>query len=166
MDNPNWRGSGEQVVGSPLWRPRLAPQSGGIRRRGAVGGARHRREYGNIFDALRDRVAASPGSQPRCARPAAGPRAYKGKEVGLPAPVLRGLREQRQVFVGIAFDNWDGLAGRIGDRTDRVIGEVVTGDYFLVLGVPLFLGTNFSPNADGAAWEPSAIVCPTSSLAV
>ena len=81
-----------------------------------------------------------------------------GKEIGLPAPVLRGLREQRQVFAGIAFDNADGLAGRIGDRTDRVIGEVVTGDYFLVLGVPLFLGTNFSPNADGAAWEPSAIV--------
>jgi hypothetical protein len=23
--------------------------------------------------------------------------------------------------------------------------------------VPLFLGTNFSPKADGAAWEPSAI---------
>ena len=81
-----------------------------------------------------------------------------GKEIGLPAPVLRGLREQRQVFAGIAFDSSDGLAGRIGDRTDRVIGEVVTGDFFPVLGVPLFLGTNFSPNADGAAWEPSAIV--------
>ena len=81
-----------------------------------------------------------------------------GNEIGLPAPVLRELRRQRQVFTGIAFDSSDGLAGRIGDRTDRVIGEVVTGDFFRVLGVPLFLGTNFSPNADGAAWEPSAIV--------
>jgi predicted permease len=81
-----------------------------------------------------------------------------GKETGLPVAVLRGLREQRQVFAGLAFDSSDGLAGRIGDRTDRVIGEVVTWDFFPVLGVPLFLGTNFSPNADGAAWEPSAIV--------
>jgi predicted permease len=81
-----------------------------------------------------------------------------GKEIGLPAAILRQLREQRQVFAGIAFDSSDGLAGRVGDRTDRVIGEVVTADFFSVLGVPLLLGTDFSPNADGAAWEPSAIV--------
>ena len=44
-----------------------------------------------------------------------------------------------------------------------MIGEVVTGDFFPVLGVPLFLGHDFSPNADGAAWEPSAISRTTSS---
>jgi predicted permease len=81
-----------------------------------------------------------------------------GKEIDLPAPVLRGLREERQVFAGVAFDSSDGLAGRIGDRTERVIGEVVTADFFAVLGVPLFLGTSFSENTDGAAWEASAIL--------
>ena len=81
-----------------------------------------------------------------------------GKDISLPAPVLRGLREQRQIFAGIAFDTSDGLAGRIGDRTDRVIGEVVTADFFSVLGVRLVLGNDFPPDADGAAWEPSAIV--------
>ena len=81
-----------------------------------------------------------------------------GREISLPAGVLRALREEQHIFTGITFDSSDGLAARINDRTDRVIGEVVTADYFSVLGVRLFLGSDFLPNADGAAWEPSAIV--------
>ena len=159
MDRGTWRGSVEQVVRDiALWvrALRRSPAASAVAVLSVALGIGANTAIFSMLNAItwRPLQVANPEAlvQLQALEPGTG------KEIGLPAPVLRALREQRHVFAGIAFDSSDGLAGRIGDRTDRVIGEVVTWDFFAVLGVPMFLGTNFSPNADGAAWEPSAIV--------
>src|ERR671910_766494 len=77
-----------------------------------------------------------------------------GRERGVPATLLRALQEQGDVFAGVVADIPDGLALRFERRTERVLGEVVTANYFSVLGVEPFLGRYFTEGSDRAAWEP------------
>ncbi len=159
MDKPTWRGSGEQVVRDLRFGIRVlrrSPVSSLVAVASIALGIGLTTAIFSMLYAIAWRPL--PVANPEALVQLQALEAGTGKETSLPAPVLRGLREQRQIFAGVAFDSSDGLAGRIGDRTERVIGEVVTGDFFRVLGVPLFLGHDFSPNADGAAWEPSAII--------
>src|SRR5688500_5576546 len=79
-------------------------------------------------------------------------------ELSIPGPVLRGLREHRQTFVGVVGDASDGIAFSDGGTTERVIGEVVTADYYSVLGVEPFLGRYFPEGADGSGWAPMAVL--------
>ncbi len=81
-----------------------------------------------------------------------------GKQTGLPAVVIRALRDQRDVLAGVAVDNWDGVALRVGDSAERAIAEVVTADFFTTAGVTPFLGSYFPSGADGSAWEPVTVI--------
>ena len=60
-------------------------------------------------------------------------------------PDYRRLREQNQVFSGVlAASRLDRLDVELGARTTQVQGEIVSGNYFSVLGVPAALGHTFS----------------------
>ena len=45
-----------------------------------------------------------------------------------------------------------------GDRTDIVTGEIVSPNYFDVLGVPLAAGRTFAPGAERADTPPTAVI--------
>ena len=81
-----------------------------------------------------------------------------GREAGVRTPVLRWLDEQRDAFAGVAAYESDGLACRFGNRTERVVGEVVTANYFSVMGVRPFLGSYFREGQDRAGWEPVVVL--------
>src|SRR6266852_7814307 len=58
-------------------------------------------------------------------------------------PTYRDLRDRNQVFSGV-LARWPlGLSFTDGDRTERVAGELVPGNYFDVLGVSAALGRTF-----------------------
>src|SRR5260370_29331019 len=81
-----------------------------------------------------------------------------GRVRGIPPSLLRDLQLHSQVFSGMLAGIPDGLAFSAGDRTERVIGEVVTANYFSVLAIRPFLGRYFTAGADGAAWQPVAVL--------
>jgi predicted permease len=81
-----------------------------------------------------------------------------GRGRGVPSALLRGLQEHGDVFAGVVASIPDGLALRFEGRTERVVGEVVTANYFSVLGVRPFLGRYFGKGSDGAGWEAVAVL--------
>src|SRR5688572_11610489 len=58
------------------------------------------------------------------------------------------LHARNQVFSGIAGHSAMIAAVRQGDRARLVLGEVVTGNFFQVLGVPKVLGRTLLPSDD------------------
>src|SRR5713101_3761653 len=81
-----------------------------------------------------------------------------GKSWGIPPALLPDIQEHNHVFSGIIVDIPDGVSFRFGDATERVIGDVVTANYFSVLGVKPHLGRFFAKGSDGSAWEPVAVL--------
>jgi macrolide transport system ATP-binding/permease protein len=57
-------------------------------------------------------------------------------------------RDRNQVFEGLAAYNVTMLAFGNGERSEVVMGESVTGNYFDVLGVPMAQGRAFAPEED------------------
>src|SRR5262249_2016423 len=65
-------------------------------------------------------------------------------------PAYRELRDRNQVFTGI-LARWPlALSFTDGDRTERVAAELVSGNYFEVLGVDAAGGRTFTQDADRA----------------
>src|SRR5580658_1325821 len=63
-------------------------------------------------------------------------------------PMYKDLRDQNQVFSGI-LARWPlALSLADGEKTERVRGELVSGNYFDVLGVKAALGRTFSQEDD------------------
>ncbi|MGH9718634.1 MAG: ABC transporter permease [Bryobacteraceae bacterium] len=84
--------------------------------------------------------------------------AATGRARGVPPALLPGLTRRSEVFSGTLCAIPDGIAFHHGDRTERVIGDVVTANYFSLLGIQPYLGHFFSGGADGAAWQPVAVL--------
>ena len=61
---------------------------------------------------------------------------------------FRDLREQGRAFAGLAGTSMDAYSLGLGTRGERVAGEMVTGNYFEVLGVQASLGRTLLPSDD------------------
>jgi putative ABC transport system permease protein len=65
-------------------------------------------------------------------------------------PMYRDLRDSNTVFTGLLAEfPFDASVSARGD-TERASGELVSGNYFAVLGVPPSLGRNLTPQDDRA----------------
>ena len=58
------------------------------------------------------------------------------------------LRDQNQSFSGLVAHAYISLNLTAGGEAERITGEIVTGNYFEVLGVPAALGRTFLPEED------------------
>jgi predicted permease len=63
-------------------------------------------------------------------------------------PLYRDIRDRNQVFTGVMCRFALSLSVAYQGQTERVEGELVSGNYFEVLGVPAALGRTFTPNDD------------------
>jgi predicted permease len=63
-------------------------------------------------------------------------------------PQYRDFRDRTQVFSGILARWPQSLSFTAGDRTERVAGELASGNYFDVLGVRPAIGRTFTPDDD------------------
>ncbi|MGH9940579.1 MAG: ABC transporter permease, partial [Blastocatellia bacterium] len=74
----------------------------------------------------------------------------RGDDFGPPISYLEYLdyRDRNQVFEGMAAFDIAMLAFGDGERSEVVVGELVTGNYFDVLGVPMAQGRAFAPEED------------------
>ncbi|MGA8593750.1 MAG: ABC transporter permease [Bryobacteraceae bacterium] len=73
---------------------------------------------------------------------------------GIPSTFVDELR-RHSVFSDVLTTSWDGLSLSIGDTAERIMGEVVSPNYFSALGIRLYLGQAFSQNR---IWKPEAVV--------
>ncbi|MGH9849339.1 MAG: ABC transporter permease [Blastocatellia bacterium] len=72
----------------------------------------------------------------------------EGLRYSYPDPVYRELGEKNSVFDGMfSFHSWE-MTMSDGDQAERVIGELVSGNFFTVLGVSPHLGRIFSEADD------------------
>ena len=76
-----------------------------------------------------------------------------GRNAELPRSFIRRL-EESQVFAEIATTGDDGLSFAYDGRAERVIGEMVSPNYFAFLGVQPILGQGFSTGS----WAPEAVL--------
>jgi MacB-like periplasmic core domain len=58
------------------------------------------------------------------------------------------IRDKTEVFSGVLVSSVQPLSMSSGGETERVSGEIVTGNYFSLLGVKPVLGRNFLPEED------------------
>jgi ABC-type antimicrobial peptide transport system permease subunit len=75
-----------------------------------------------------------------------------------PQALLREFQNGNQVFMGALASNTDGLSLTVAGTTERVMGEVVTGNYFSLLGVNAFRGRAFSAEISRGDWAPEAVL--------
>ena len=75
-------------------------------------------------------------------------RTEAGRILPLSLPDFRDLREQGRAFAGLAGTSMDGYSLGLGTHGERVFGEMVTGNYFQVLGVQASLGRTLLPSDD------------------
>ena len=78
-------------------------------------------------------------------------------ETDTPAAFIGQLRASN-IFAGIAANSGDGLSFSYGGRAERIIGESVSPSFFDVLGVPSFLGQNFTPEVRNGHWAAEAVL--------
>ena len=69
---------------------------------------------------------------------------------GTSHPDYRDLRDRNDVFEGLAGHFYFPMAVRTADRAEVVLGHVVSGNYFEVLGVSPAMGRAFLPEEDQA----------------
>src|SRR5579872_6952268 len=78
-------------------------------------------------------------------------------DTDLPAPVASRIRSAG-MFAGLAQSSSDGLSFTYDGRAERILGEVVSPDYFGTLGVRPFLGQAFSPDVRNGRWAAEAVL--------
>jgi predicted permease len=71
-----------------------------------------------------------------------------GRILPLSYPDFRDLREQSRAFAGLAGTSMDAYSLGLGNYSERVAGELVTGNYFSVLGVRTSVGRPLLPSDD------------------
>ena len=65
----------------------------------------------------------------------------------------------RACFEGVSVTSADGLSFSYDDRAERVQGEVVSGNYFDVLGVRPIIGQPFTSEVRSGHWAAEAVLC-------
>src|SRR5260370_2359592 len=75
----------------------------------------------------------------------------------LPLGLVRQLR-RAAVFQGVAVTSADGLSFSYDDRAERVMGEVVSPEYFDLLGVRPILGQPFTEGVRSGHWAAEAVL--------
>ena len=71
-----------------------------------------------------------------------------GRILPLSHPDFRDLRDGQRAFAGLAGTSMEGYSLGLGTHGERVFGEMVTGNYFSVLGVRARLGRTLEPSDD------------------
>ena len=79
------------------------------------------------------------------------------EETDVPAAFASQLRKSG-IFAGLAVTQNDGLSFMYDGRAERVIGEMVSPDYFAVLGVQPLLGQSFTPEVRAGHWAAEAVL--------
>lgn len=72
-------------------------------------------------------------------------------------PLYAGLRDNNQALAGLVAYSVTNFGLAAGDKTERISGELVSANYFSVLGVQPTIGSAFAPS-DEAAGAPRAAV--------
>jgi predicted permease len=75
-------------------------------------------------------------------------RTSAGRILPLSLPDFRDLSREQQTFKGIAGAAMDAYSLGLGPHSERVFGEMVTGNYFSVLGVNASIGRTLVPSDD------------------
>lgn len=75
-------------------------------------------------------------------------------------PTVGFLRQLRSagVFEGVSITSDDGLSFSYDDRAERVQGEVVSGNYYDLLGVRPIIGQPFTPEVRSGQWAAEAVL--------
>src|SRR5579871_2941447 len=63
-------------------------------------------------------------------------------------PLYRDLRDHNQVFSGLLCSYQETFGAGYQGEAERITGDLVSGNYFEVLGLPAILGRTLSPNDD------------------
>ncbi len=79
------------------------------------------------------------------------------RNADLPLEFIQQLR-RANIFAGITVTSNDGLSFTYDDRAERVVGEVVSPNYFDLLGVPPILGQPFTADVRNGHWAPEAVL--------
>jgi len=85
-------------------------------------------------------------------------RTDSGRILPLSYPDFRDLRDQGHAFSGLAGTSMDAYSLGLGTRGERVFGEMVTGNYFSVLGVGASLGRTIQPTDDVSPGKHAVVV--------
>jgi macrolide transport system ATP-binding/permease protein len=75
----------------------------------------------------------------------------------LPLPFVTQLR-QAGIFSDLIATSADGLSFSYDGRAERILGEVVSGNYFTFLGVQPILGQGFSSAVQRGDWAPEVVL--------
>jgi len=78
-------------------------------------------------------------------------------ETDLPAAFIDQLQHSN-VFGGLVVTEADGLSFAYDGRAERILGQVVSPDFFGVLGVQPFLGQNFTPELRNGHWAAETVL--------
>ncbi|MBZ5626059.1 MAG: ABC transporter permease [Acidobacteriia bacterium] len=78
-------------------------------------------------------------------------------ETDLPAAFVRQLGDA-EIFAGVAISSADGLSFSYDGRAERVLGEVVSPNFFDLLGVRPILGQGFTAEVRSGHWAPEAVL--------
>jgi len=81
-----------------------------------------------------------------------------GRILPLSYPDFRDLRELGHAFTGLAGTSMDAYSLGLGTHGERVFGEMVTGNYFSVLGVGASLGRTLQPSDDLSPGKHAVVV--------
>jgi predicted permease len=81
-----------------------------------------------------------------------------GRLLPLSHPDFRDLLQQQRAFATLAGTSMDSYSLGLGTRGERVFGEMVTGNYFDVLGVRAALGRTLQPSDDIAPGKHPVVV--------
>src|SRR5260370_40087768 len=82
----------------------------------------------------------------------------KENEGGVPYELFRQGRNGNRVFSGMLTSGADGLSFTVDGRTERVMGEADSGNFFAVLGVNAIVGRTFSQEIVNGTWGPEAVL--------
>jgi predicted permease len=75
----------------------------------------------------------------------------------LPAPFAQQLSESN-IFDGLTIETADGLSFSYDGRAERILGEIVSPNFFALLGVEPILGQGFTPDVRSGHWAPEAVL--------
>jgi predicted permease len=73
-------------------------------------------------------------------------------------PMYQDFQQRASAFSHVFCRYYTPISISVGDQTDRVIGELVSGNYFQALGVGAALGRVFSPEADDREYKGHPVV--------
>ena len=80
-----------------------------------------------------------------------------GPETDIPGAFVSRLRKS-DIFAGLTISDADGLSFTYDGRAERIFGEIVSPDYFEVLGVGPLLGQGFTPEVRNGHWAAEAVL--------